>query len=672
MQNVDEKTAQQEIESLSKLISDYNHKYYVLNISEVSDYEFDMLLEKLQKLEAQFPQFASENSPTKRVGGDVTDKFPKVKHSSRMLSLSNSYNKEEISEFCRRAEELAGRSLEYICELKYDGVAISIIYENGEFVRAVTRGDGETGEDVSANVRTIKSVPLKLRNNPPANLEVRGEIFFPLEKFKALNAEREDIGEPLYANPRNTASGTLKLQDSSVVAKRSLDSYLYYVITDGAAITKHSDRLEYAAKWGFKTPSKENNMVSTCSSIDDIMDFIAYWEDRRTDLPFEIDGIVIKVNDINTQEEIGYTAKSPRWAIAYKYKALAASTVLESVSYQVGRTGAITPVANLKPVLLAGTTVKRASLHNQDQIEKLDLHVGDSVLVEKGGEIIPKITGVELDKRPAGAQRVEFISNCPDCDSILERAEGEAQHFCNNDAFCPPQIKGKIDHFISRKAMNIDGLGTETIDVLVEKGLISNSADLYTLKKEDLLELDRMAEKSVNNLLEGVEASKQIPFERVLFAIGIRYVGETVAKKLAKHFKNMTAVRNADFETLVTVDEIGDKIAESILLYLEQEEHQTLVDRLSSYGLQMEIVEKELQSSALEGLTIVVSGVFHKVSRIELKGLIEGNGGKVGSSVSSKTDYLVRGDNMGPSKLKKAEDLGIKMISEDEFLDMIA
>lgn len=672
MQNVDEKTAQQEIESLSNLISDYNHKYYVLNISEVSDYEFDMLLEKLQKLEEQFPQFASDNSPTKRVGGDVTDKFPKVKHASRMLSLSNSYNKEEISEFCRRAEELAGRQLEYICELKYDGVAISVVYENGEFVRAVTRGDGETGEDVSANVKTIKSIPLKLRNNPPAHLEVRGEIFFPLDKFKALNKEREDIGEPLYANPRNTASGTLKLQDSAVVAKRSLDSYLYYVISDEADIAKHSDRLEYASKWGFKTPSKEKNMVGICSSINDIMDFIAYWEDRRLDLPFEIDGIVIKVNDINIQEEIGYTAKSPRWAIAYKYKALAASTILESVSYQVGRTGAITPVANLKPVLLAGTTVKRASLHNQDQIEKLDLHIGDSVLVEKGGEIIPKITGVELDKRPMGAVKVEFITRCPDCDSVLERAEGEAQHFCNNDAFCPPQIKGKIDHFISRKAMNIDGIGTETIDVLVDKGLISNYADLYTLKKEDLLELDRMAEKSVNNLLDGVEASKQIPFERVLFAIGIRYVGETVAKKLAKHFKNMDAVRNADFETLITVDEIGDKIAESIMHYFQQEEHQSIVDRLREYGLQMEIVEQALQSNVLDGLTIVVSGVFHKVSRNELKALIEGNGGKVGSSVSSKTDYLVRGDNMGPSKLKKAEDLGIKMITEDEFLEMIA
>lgn len=672
MQNVDEKTAQQEIESLSNLISDYNHKYYVLNISEVSDYEFDMLLEKLQKLEEQFPQFASNNSPTKRVGGAVTDKFPKVKHASRMLSLSNSYNKEEISEFCRRAEELAGRQLEYICELKYDGVAISVIYENGEFVRAVTRGDGETGEDVSANVKTIKSIPLKLRNNPPAHLEVRGEIFFPLDKFKALNKEREDIGEPLYANPRNTASGTLKLQDSAIVAKRSLDSYLYYVISDEADIAEHSDRLEYASKWGFKTPSKEKNMVGICSSINDIMDFIAYWEDRRLDLPFEIDGIVIKVNDINIQEEIGYTAKSPRWAIAYKYKALAASTILESVSYQVGRTGAITPVANLKPVLLAGTTVKRASLHNQDQIEKLDLHIGDSVLVEKGGEIIPKITGVELDKRPQGAERVVFITNCPDCGSVLKRAEGEAQHFCNNDAFCPPQIKGKIDHFISRKAMSIDGLGTETIDVLVDKGLIANSADLYTLKKEDLLELDRMAEKSVNNLLDGVEASKQIPFERVLFAIGIRYVGETVAKKLAKHFKNMDAVRNADFETLITVDEIGDKIAESIMHYFQQEEHQSIVDRLREYGLQMEIVEQALQSNVLDGLTIVVSGVFHKVSRNELKALIEGNGGKVGSSVSSNTDYLVRGDNMGPSKLKKAEDLGIKMITEDEFLEMIA
>ncbi len=668
---MDVSNAKKRILELSQELNELNHKYYILNVSEVSDYEFDMKLKELQDLETQFPDLALAHSPTKRVGGDITDKFPKVRHNSRMLSLSNSYNKEEIEEFIERANKLAGRELEYVCELKYDGVAISIIYENGTFVRAVTRGDGEVGEDISANVKTIKSIPLSLSGDFPELFEIRGEIFFPLHKFQALNASRKAQGEPEFANPRNTASGTLKMQDSSVVAERELDSYLYFLLGDNLNIPTHSERIEKAGSWGFKVPSEIRNMIRKCGSVEQIMEFIEYWDKARHQLPFEIDGIVIKVNSIQDQEELGFTAKSPRWAVAYKFKAEQVFTRLNEVTYQVGRTGAVTPVANLEPVLLAGTTVKRASLHNSDQIEKLGLYLGDTVFVEKGGEIIPKIVGVDVSRRANSAVKVEFITACPDCDTPLERLEGEAQHFCPNRYECPTQVKGRIEHFISRKAMNIDGMGNETVEQLFEAGLIQNAADLYTLKEEDLLPLERMAQKSVDNLLQGIEASKQVPFERVLFAIGIRYVGETVAKKLARHFKSMSNLLKADQEALILVDEIGERIAQSIIEFKSVPSNQELVDALAAHGLIMEIEEQELASNVLEGKTVVVSGTFNTVSRNELKALIEANGGKVGSSVSSKTSILVRGENMGPSKLKKAEDLGIKMLSEEDFLSMI-
>ncbi len=668
---MDVSSAKKRITELSEELNELNHKYYVLNVSEVSDYEFDMKLKELQELETQFPDLVLDHSPTKRVGGDITDKFPKVRHDSRMLSLSNSYSKEEIEEFIERANKLAGRELEYVCELKYDGVAISIIYENGIFTRAVTRGDGEVGEDISANVKTIKSIPLSLKGDYPDQFEIRGEIFFPLEKFQALNESRKQEGEPEFANPRNTASGTLKMQDSSVVAERELDSYLYFLLGNNLDISTHSGRIAKAGTWGFKVPLENESMIRECQTVQQIMNFIEYWDTARHDLPFEIDGVVIKVNSIQDQEELGFTAKSPRWAVAYKFKAEQVFTTLNEVTYQVGRTGAVTPVANLEPVLLAGTTVKRASLHNSDQIEKLDLYLGDTVFVEKGGEIIPKIVGVDTSKRKISAEKVKFIDNCPDCGTQLERLEGEAQHFCPNTYECPTQVKGRIEHFISRKAMNIDGMGNETVEQLFEAGLIKNSADLYTLKEEDLLPLERMAQKSVDNLLNGIEASKQVPFERVLFAIGIRYVGETVAKKLAKHFKSMSRLLTASEEELIAVDEIGERIAQSFIDFIEVESNLKLIEELTAHGLIMEMEEEEMASNILEGKTIVVSGTFNTISRNDLKKLIESNGGKVGSSVSSKTSILVRGENMGPSKLKKAEDLGIEMLSEEDFLSLI-
>lgn len=661
------------IDELTKQLNQHNYDYYVLSSPVISDYEFDMLLKELQELEEAHPEYAHENSPTKRVGGDITKKFNTVPHKYPMLSLNNSYSKEEISEFDVRAKKLVGDDIEYICELKYDGCAIGLTYENGQLVRAVTRGDGTKGEDVTANVRTIKTIPLTLNGNYPAEFEIRGEIYFPLTNFQALNDRRREAGEPEYMNPRNTASGTLKLQDSSIVAERGLDCFLYSLYGNGLPYSTHYEGLSSAGSWGFKVPREEVNYIKRTNSIDGIMEFIDYWNVERHNLPFEIDGIVVKVNSYDKQEELGFTAKSPRWAIAYKFKAEQLATELLSITYQVGRTGAITPVANLAPVLLAGTTVKRASLHNADQIEKLDLRVGDYVYVEKGGEIIPKVVGVDMARRPVTALPTVYATDCPECGTELQRKEGEAQHYCPNEHGCPPQITGKIEHFISRKAMDIDGLGVETVVQLHQAGLIGNIADLYDLTVEQLLPLERMATKSAENLVHGVEASKEIPFPTVLFALGIRYVGETVAKKLAKHFKTIEALAQASPEELIEVDEIGDRIAESVIEYFANENNRILVERLKGYGLQFEVSKEEqsMASDKLSGLTMVVSGVFHSISRDELKKSIEQNGGKLASSVSGKTDYLVAGDKMGPSKLAKAEKLGVKLLSEEEYLKMI-
>ena len=591
-----------------------------------------------------------------------------------MLSLANSYSREEIADFEARIKKLVEGDIEYVCELKYDGVAIGITYKNGKLFRAVTRGDGVQGDDITANVKTIRSVPLTLRGNDyPEEFEIRGEIFFPKDVFLALNKEREEIGEQLYANARNTASGTLKMQDSSVVAKRKLDSFLYFVLGDNLPFKTHFESLEKAGEWGFKVPQEKNKFTRKCKNIDEVFEFINYWNQERNNLNFEIDGVVIKVNSYHLQEEIGFTAKSPKWAIAYKFKAEQVKTKLLEITYQVGRTGAITPVANLAPVLLAGTTVKRASLHNADQIEKLDIREGDTVMVEKGGEIIPKIVRVEITQRDIFSVPTEYISSCPECQTKLVRTEGDAKHYCPNEWGCPPQIKGKMQHFISRKAMDIDGLGEETIEQLFHEGLINNIADLYHLTKEQLLPLERMAEKSVDNLLKGLEDSKKIPFERVLYAIGIRYVGETVAKKLARHFKSIEAIQTATFEALIAADEIGDKIAESIIHYFSIVQNREMITELKNIGLNFELSEEQLANSSdqLNGLTFVVSGVFTLFSRDELKHLIEQNGGKVSNSISKKTSFIVAGENMGPSKLAKAQDLGVEIIDENKFSSMI-
>ncbi|MGB1101996.1 MAG: NAD-dependent DNA ligase LigA [Crocinitomicaceae bacterium] len=660
------------IETLSHELEKHNYNYYVLSAPTISDFEFDQLLKELEALEKEYPEFAFENSPTKRVGGDITKNFETVQHEYPMLSLSNSYSEEEIVDWENRVHKLATGNPTYVCELKYDGVAIGIRYENGALKRAVTRGDGTKGEDVTANVRTIRTIPLNLTGDFPEKFEIRGEIFFPLDHFNSLNEKRAQNGEELYANPRNTASGTLKLQDSSVVAERKLDCFLYGVYGESIGASSHSEAVTLAGKWGFKIPDAEKNMIRTFKDIDEIMDFIHFWDKERKNLPFEIDGIVIKVDDYVMQEELGFTSKSPRWAIAYKFKAEQVQTKLNEVTYQVGRTGAITPVANLAPVLLAGTTVKRASLHNADQIEKLDLHEGDTVYVEKGGEIIPKIVGVNESLRQSGSNQITFLTHCPECGSGLVRKKGEAQHYCPNSSGCPPQIKGRIEHFISRKAMDIDGLGPETIDLLFQEGLIKNYADLYNLTFDEIVSLERMADKSANNALKSIEASKAIPFESVLFALGIRYVGETVAKKLAKHFKNIDALLEASYDTLINVDEIGEKIAISIQQFFLEEENIVLIERLKKAGLQFEIIEAENSSNILEQKTIVISGVFEKVSRKEIKELIELNGGKNTGSISKNTDFVVAGDNMGPAKLEKANKLGVQIISEEEFLKMIA
>ncbi|WP_405201496.1 NAD-dependent DNA ligase LigA [Dokdonia sp. LLG6352-1] len=658
-------TIEEQILALRNELQTHNHSYYVLDTPTISDFEFDKKLEQLKALELANPEFDDPNSPTHRVGGAVTKNFETIVHEHRMYSLDNSYSKEDLEDWEARVKKMVDGEVHYTCELKYDGASISLTYENGELLRAVTRGDGLQGDDVTTNIKTIKSVPLKLKGDYPPKFDIRGEIVLPWDGFHAMNTEREELGFELYRNPRNTASGSLKLQDSAEVAKRPLQCLLYNITGNNLGITTQMESLQKARDWGFMVP----DAAVLAKSIDEVLDFINHWDKARHDLPYETDGVVVKVNGLQQQEELGYTAKAPRWAIAYKFKAEQVSTRLREITYQVGRTGAITPVANLEPVELAGTTVKRASLHNADQIERLDIREGDEVFVEKGGEIIPKIIAVDLTKRPADSEPTDYITQCPECDTPLVRKEGEAQHYCPNDMGCPPQIIGRIQHYISRKAMDIDGLGGETVALLVNEGLISNYADLYELTVAQLLPLERMAQKSAENLVNGVQASVKIPFEKVLFGLGIRYVGETVAKKLAKHYKSIDAITSATEEDLVAVDEIGGKIAESVVAFFAKAEHIALIQRLKSYGVQLEISAEKLanQSDVLAGKTFVVSGVF-EMPRNDLKKLIEDNGGKVSSSISSKTSYLVAGEKMGPSKLEKAQKLGITIISEIEFL----
>lgn len=659
----------EKIQQLRDELNQHNYNYYVLDTPTISDYEFDQKLKELQALEQAHPEFYDENSPTVRVGGSITKNFPTVVHEYRMYSLDNSYSKEDIEEWEQRIIKTLGTDdISFTCELKYDGASIDLLYEDGKLKQATTRGDGIQGDDITANVRTIGSVPLQLRGDYPQRFYIRGEIVMPKKAFERLNQERVAAGEDPFMNPRNTASGSLKLQDTAEVAKRGLDCLLYFLVGDTGIATQF-ESLEKAREWGFKVP----NYSRLCHSTQEVMDFINEWDTKRHTLPYETDGVVIKVNNVAQQQELGYTSKSPRWAMAYKYKAEQVDTQLESISYQVGRTGAITPVANLKPVLLAGTIVKRASLHNADQIEKLDIHIGDWVYVEKGGEIIPKIVGVNLDKREPDAVPVSYITHCPECDTELVRNEGEAQHYCPNTYHCPPQITGKTQHFISRKAMDIEGLGEETVELLFRSGVIENYADLYEITVEKLLPLERMAKKSAENIVKGIEKSKEVPFERVLFALGIRYVGETVAKKLARHYKNITALENTTVEQLVEVDEIGNQIATSVVNFFQEEYNKELINRLKEYGLQFELSAEATagQTDTLKGKTFVVSGVFSLYSRDELKALIEQHGGKVGSSISSKTDYVIAGDKMGPSKREKAESLGVKIIDEVAFQSLI-
>ncbi len=661
---------EQQINSLRNELREHNYNYYVLDTPTISDLEFDQKLVQLQELEKAHPEFYDANSPTLRVGGEITKNFETVPHTFRMYSLDNSYSKEDLEDWERRIEKMVDGEVEFTCELKYDGASISLTYEDGKLKKAVTRGDGFQGDDVTANIKTIRSVPLQLKGDYPPLFDIRGEIVLPFEGFTKMNIERVEAGEEPYRNPRNTASGSLKLQDSAEVAKRPLDCLLYTIIGERLPIITQYESLEKARQWGFKVPEA----AKLAKSLDEVLEFVNYWDVHRHKLPYETDGVVVKVNNLQQQEELGYTAKSPRWAMAYKFKAEQVSTVLNQITYQVGRTGAITPVANLEPVELAGTIVKRASLHNADQIAKLDIREGDTVFVEKGGEIIPKIIGVDFMQRDSNSNPTEYITECPECATSLIRSEGEAQHYCPNFEGCPPQIIGRIQHFISRKAMDIDGLGGETVALLVNNGLINNYADLYLLKEEQIIPLERMAQKSAENMIKGIEASKQIPFERVLFGLGIRYVGETVAKKLAKHYKTIYALKNASEEELITVDEIGERIAQSVVSFFTSEENIETIERLKNYGVQLEISADKLanQTDTLKGNTFVVSGVFTKVSRDELKKLIEDNGGKVSSSISSKTNYVVAGDNMGPSKKTKAEDLGVAIISEDDFLQMIS
>ncbi|OUL60142.1 NAD-dependent DNA ligase LigA [Flavobacterium sp. AJR] len=658
---------QDSIQALRDELNVHNYNYYVLDNATISDYEFDLKLKQLQELEDQHPEFFDENSPTQRVGGTVTKNFQTVAHEYRMYSLDNSYSKEDLVDWETRVQKVLGNvHLQYTCELKYDGASISITYENGKLKRAVTRGDGFQGDDVTNNIKTIKSIPLQLKGNYPPVFAIRGEIILPFAGFEKMNQDLIEIGETPYSNPRNTASGSLKLQDSAEVAKRPLECLLYFVTGNNLPFSSQYEGLELARKWGFKVPVE----AKLANNLQEVFDFIDYWDVHRHELPYETDGVVIKVNSIQHQEELGYTSKSPRWAIAYKFKSEQVSTKLNSISYQVGRTGAITPVANLEPVQLAGTIVKRASLHNADQIEKLDIRINDTVFVEKGGEIIPKIIAVDLTQRPADAEPTKYITHCPECNTELVRSEGEANHYCPNFYGCPPQIIGRIQHYISRKAMDIEGLGGETVALLFNNGLVHNYADLYELTVEQILPLDRMAQKSAENLVKGVENSKKIPFESVLFALGIRFVGETVAKKLAKHYKNIDALSQATLMDLVLVDEIGERIAKSVIEFFENDENKRIIERLKSYGVQFEIVEKinPNATTKFEGKTFVVSGVFSKFSRDDIKKTIEDNGGKVGSSISAKTDFVVAGENMGPAKLEKANKLNIPIISEDDFI----
>lgn len=661
---------QNTIQKLREELNQHNHNYYVLDTPTISDFEFDLKLKQLQDLENKYPEYFDENSPSQRVGSTITKNFQTVAHEHRMYSLDNSYSKEELMDWEKRVQKVLGDvPLAYTCELKYDGASISITYENGKLKRAVTRGDGFQGDDVTNNIKTIKSIPLKLKGNFPATFDVRGEIILPFAGFEKMNQELIEIGETPYSNPRNTASGSLKLQDSAEVAKRPLDCLLYFLIGNNLPFKSQFEGLETARNWGFKVPKE----AKLANSLTEVFEFIDYWDIHRHNLPYETDGVVVKVNSFQHQDELGFTAKSPRWAIAYKFKSEQVSTKLNSISYQVGRTGSITPVANLEPVQLAGTIVKRASLHNADQIEKLDIRVGDTVFVEKGGEIIPKIIAVDFTKRPENSEATIYIKHCPECNTELVRSEGEANHYCPNFYGCPPQIIGRIQHYISRKAMDIEGLGGETVALLFNNGLVHNYADLYELTVEQIRPLERMAQKSAENLVNGVANSKSIPFERVLFALGIRFVGETVAKKLAKHYKSIDALRQATLMDLILVDEIGERIAQSVLDFFENEENRIIIDRLKSFGVQFEIVEKINPNATdkLSGKIFVVSGVFEKFSRDDLKKAIEDNGGKVGSSISAKTDYVVAGDNMGPAKLDKATKLNIPIISEDDFMKLI-
>ncbi len=658
-----------QIESLRNELNEHNYNYYVLSTPTISDQEFDAKMRELQALELHNPEFFDPNSPSQRVGSDIASGFEQVQHVYPMLSLGNTYNEGEVADFYERTRKALNEDFELVCELKYDGTSISLTYENGSLLRAVTRGDGEKGDDVTANVKTIKSIPLKLRADFPALFEIRGEILMPWTVFDELNKEREAQEEQLFANPRNAASGTLKLQNSSTVSQRKLDAYLYYLLGESLPADMHSENLKAAQRWGFKI----SDATRVCKSIQEVFDFISYWDVERKNLPVATDGIVIKVNSLRQQKNLGFTAKSPRWAIAYKFQAEKAVTRLNSVSYQVGRTGAVTPVANLDPVQLSGTTVKRASLHNADIIEGLDLHIGDMVFVEKGGEIIPKITAVDVEARVLIGEKVHFITHCPECSTELTRIDGEAAYYCPNENGCPPQIKGKMEHFVSRKAMNIDGLGSETVALLFENKLLKDVADIYELKIPDLARLERLGAKSAQNIKLSSEASKQIPFERVLFALGIRFVGETIAKKLAYAFKTIDAIEKATIEEMVAVDEIGERIAQSVQKYFADEANVELVERLKMYGLQMSLSEDKLKpaSTALSGLSIVISGTFSKHSRDEYKVMIEQNGGKNVGSVSAKTSMILAGENMGPEKLKKAESLGVKLISEDAFLALI-
>ncbi|MFD2726422.1 NAD-dependent DNA ligase LigA [Hyunsoonleella rubra] len=657
------------IQTLRNELRDHNYNYYVLDNPTISDFEFDIKLKELQKLEESHPEFYDPNSPTQRVGGEVTKNFETVVHEHRMYSLDNSYSKEDLLDWEKRIKKLVDGEVQYTCELKYDGASMSLTYENGQLVRAVTRGDGFQGDNVTANVKTIKSVPLQLKGDYPSKFEIRGEIVLPFDGFNKMNEERIANGEEPYRNPRNTASGSLKLQDSTEVAKRPLECLLYSLKGADLGISTQFESLEKARSWGFKVP----DVTVLANSVDEVLEFVNYWDKKRHELPYETDGAVIKVNSLQQQEELGFTAKAPRWAMAYKFKAEQVSTLLNEITYQVGRTGAITPVANLEPVELAGTTVKRASIHNADQIEKLDIRERDTVFVEKGGEIIPKIIGVDFDKRPLDSTPTKYIEYCPECGTPLIRTEGDAKHYCPNYNGCNLQIIGRIQHYISRKAMDIEGLGGETVALLVNEGLISNYSDLYELTKEQVIPLERMAEKSAENLINGIEQSKNITFERVLYAIGVRYVGETVAKKLAKHYKSINNLMNATQEELEQVDEIGVKIAESVTQFFSSEENIEIINRLRRFGVQLEVSSEALegQTDILNGQSIVVSGVFEKVSRNELKKLIEDNGGKVSSSISSKTSFIVAGENMGPSKKTKAESLGIALLSEVEFLQKI-